>query len=38
MSTRSGGRGKQQKRQSRFAEQSVVQGAEQGGQEAVFYT
>ncbi|MQL71033.1 hypothetical protein Taro_003350 [Colocasia esculenta] len=28
MSTHGGGRGKQQKRQSRFAEQSVVQGAE----------
>ncbi|MQL99257.1 hypothetical protein Taro_031977 [Colocasia esculenta] len=34
MTTRGGGRGKQQKRQSRFAEQSVQQGAEQGRQEA----
>ncbi|MQL99012.1 hypothetical protein Taro_031722 [Colocasia esculenta] len=30
LSTRGGGRSRQQKRQSRFAEQSVVQGAEQG--------
>ncbi|MQM20348.1 hypothetical protein Taro_053366 [Colocasia esculenta] len=35
MTTRGGGRGKQQKHQSRFAEQSVQQGAEQGRQEAV---
>ncbi|MQM12120.1 hypothetical protein Taro_045037 [Colocasia esculenta] len=33
LSTRGGGRSRQQKRQSRFAEQSVVQGAEQGSQE-----
>ncbi|MQL81552.1 hypothetical protein Taro_014012 [Colocasia esculenta] len=38
LSTRGGGRSRQQKRQSRFAEQLVVQGAEQGGQEAVCYT
>ncbi|MQL72239.1 hypothetical protein Taro_004592 [Colocasia esculenta] len=35
MSTRGGGRSWQQRRQSRFAEQSVQQGAEQGRQEAV---
>ncbi|MQL88344.1 hypothetical protein Taro_020901, partial [Colocasia esculenta] len=38
MSTRGGGRGKQQKCHSRFAEQLVVQRAEQGSQEAVCYT
>ncbi|MQL88109.1 hypothetical protein Taro_020673 [Colocasia esculenta] len=38
LSTRGGGRSLQQKRQSRFAEQSVVQGAEQGSQEPVCYT
>ncbi|MQL93755.1 hypothetical protein Taro_026401 [Colocasia esculenta] len=38
MTTRRGGRSRQQKHQSRFAEQSVQQGAEQGRQEAVCYT
>ncbi|MQL70530.1 hypothetical protein Taro_002836, partial [Colocasia esculenta] len=38
LSTRGGGRSRQQRRQSRFAEQSVQQGAEQGSQEPVCYT
>ncbi|MQL76964.1 hypothetical protein Taro_009365, partial [Colocasia esculenta] len=38
LSTRGGGWNRQQRRQSRFAEQSVQQGAEQGSQEPVCYT
>ncbi|MQM08922.1 hypothetical protein Taro_041780 [Colocasia esculenta] len=38
LSTREGGRSRQQRRQSKFAEQSVQQGAKQSRQEAVCYT